>query len=91
MESEQNKILEALKTAMEKEKDDKECYLNAVRKSDNEAGKKTTSVTSPRRGHPPTEVRGDLPGDPKEAWHGRLFISHLISSKTTNGLVDRSL
>jgi rubrerythrin len=40
MESEQNKILEALKTAIEKEKADKECYLNAVLKSDNEAGRK---------------------------------------------------
>jgi rubrerythrin len=40
MESEQNKILEALKTAIEMEKDGKECYLNAVLKSDNEAGRK---------------------------------------------------
>ena len=40
MEPEQNKILEALKTAIEKEKADKECYLNAVLKSDNEAGRK---------------------------------------------------
>jgi len=37
MESEQNKILEALKTAIEMEKNDKECYLNAIPKSDNEA------------------------------------------------------
>jgi rubrerythrin len=37
MESEQNKILEALKTAIEMEKNDKECYLNAVLKSDNDA------------------------------------------------------
>ena len=40
MESEQNKILEVLKTAIEKEKDDKECYLNAVLKSGNEASRK---------------------------------------------------
>jgi len=40
MESEQNKILEALKTAIELEKGGKECYLNAVLKSDNAAGRK---------------------------------------------------
>jgi len=40
MESEQNKVLEALKTAIKMENDGKECYLNAVLKSDNEAGRK---------------------------------------------------
>ncbi len=40
MVTEQDKILEALKIAMETESNGKECYLNAVRKSHNEAGKK---------------------------------------------------
>jgi rubrerythrin len=40
MTTEQNKILEALKIAIDIEKDGKECYLTAVQKSDNEAGRK---------------------------------------------------
>jgi len=40
MTTEQNIILEALKTAIDIEKDGKECYLTAVQKSDNEAGRK---------------------------------------------------
>jgi rubrerythrin len=40
MTTEQNKIMGALKTAIDIEKDGKECYLTAVQKSDNEAGRK---------------------------------------------------
>ena len=40
MESEQNKILEALKIAIDMEKDGKECYLKASMESSNEVGRK---------------------------------------------------
>jgi rubrerythrin len=40
MEIEQNKILEALKIAIELEKDDKECYLQASQDSGNDVGRK---------------------------------------------------
>jgi rubrerythrin len=40
METEQNKILEALKIAIEMEKDGRECYLQASRDSGNDVGRK---------------------------------------------------
>jgi rubrerythrin len=40
METEQDKILEALKTAIDIEQDGKECYMKASQESSNEVGKK---------------------------------------------------